>query len=98
MSRITRTRRSADQWRALISEQADSGLSQSAFCNRKQIALSTFTNWKRRLAGQAAATGESDDESVSSPWIELGAVGGSQPGWDIELDLGDGVCLRLRRG
>jgi len=34
MSRTTRTRRTADQWRALINEQAGSGLSQEAFCEQ----------------------------------------------------------------
>lgn len=96
MSGTTRTRRSADQWRKLIAEQADSGLSQEAFCKHKRLALSTFANWKRRLGTEPAA--ETERAPDSSTWIDLGSLGGRSSGWDIELDLGDGICLRLRRG
>ncbi len=43
MSRSIRPRRTAEQWRSLIAEQAESGLSQQAFCKRKRLSLSTFT-------------------------------------------------------
>jgi hypothetical protein len=98
MASNNRIRRSPEQWQELIDEQARSGLSQADFCEREQLALSTFTNWKRRLSGRIGSTGSDEQASAPSPWIELGAVAGSTPGWDIELDLGDGICLRLRRG
>lgn len=96
MSRTTRIRRSAEQWRALIAEQADCGLSQSAFCKRKRLSLSTFTLWKRRLSETASGAG--GERRDLSTWIDLGSLGTQKPGWDIELDLGDGICLRFRRG
>lgn len=95
MSRTTRTRRSAEQWRALIVEQADYGLSQSAFCKRKRLSLSTFTLWKRRLSETVSEAG--GEQQAPSTWIDLGSLGSTRQGWDIKLDLGDGVCLRLRR-
>jgi hypothetical protein len=83
-----RTRRSRDEWQRLIKEQADSGLTQSAFCEANAIGLASFQNWKRRLGAEAPA----------EPWFELGALSRSpSSGWDIELELGDGICLRLRR-
>lgn len=97
MSKTTRTRRTADQWRKLIAEQADSGLSQAAFCKHEQLALSTFANWKRRLSGKTRTTACDQPQPSAFPWIDLGAVTGSAPGWEIELDLGDGMSLRLRR-
>ena len=95
MSRSVRPRRTAEQWRSLIAEQAESGLSQQAFCKRKRLSLSTFALWKRRLSesGKAALIQSEDQAS----WIELGQLASARAGWDIELDLGDGVCLRLRR-
>ena len=58
--------------------------------------LSSFRNWKRRLADAQAPP-----EHVDADWLELpvgltqaGTAGGS---WDIELDLGNGLCLRLRQ-
>lgn len=95
MSKATRTRRTADQWRTLIAEQSDSGMSQEAFCKHKRLALSTFTNWKRRLASVPVL--EDERAPDPSPWIDLGGLEASGSGWDIELDLGGGVCLRLRR-
>jgi hypothetical protein len=96
MSSNRRIRRSAEQWQQIIDEQAGSGLSQIAFCERKGIALSTFAHWKRRLSS-AVTDSDANDSKRSSPWIDLGALAGSASGWDIELDLGGGVCLRLRR-
>lgn len=97
MSRSTRIRRTPDQWRELIAEQAASGMSQEAFCKHKRLALSTFANWKRRLGSTPAA--QKACEPDPSAWIDLSSLGvNSGSGWTIELDLGDGVCLRLRRG
>ena len=84
-----RTRRSPELWRELLEEQRSSGLTQAAFCEVKAISLASFRNWKRRLA-----ISEPEDS-----WLELGRLRpDSGSGWEIELDLGHGMCLRLRRG
>ena len=83
-----RIRRSEAEWQRLINEQSDSGQTQAAFCAANGISVASFQNWRRRLAAEASP----------APWFELGTL--AQQGtsaWDIELDLGDGVCLRLRR-
>ena len=95
MSRTTRTRRTPGQWQELIDEQSGSGLSQVAFCKRKRIALSSFANWKRKLSVTSSARKESAPDP--SAVIDLGSLGAERSGWDIELDLGGGICLRLRR-
>lgn len=96
MSETTRIRRSAEQWQQLIDEHAESGLSQSAFCKREHLSLSSFTNWKRK---RSTAPGHRKASAPGpTPWIDLGNLGVERAGWDIELDLGDGICLRLRRG
>jgi hypothetical protein len=83
-----RMRRSRDEWQQLIEEQAHSGQSQSAFCAARGVSVASLQNWKRRLG----------PKSAPAPWIELGTLARQEPtGWDIELDLGHGVCLRLRR-
>lgn len=87
-----RIRRSREEWQRLIDEYADSGLTQAAFCQAKGLGLASFQNWKRRLAAEAPALPSTE------PWLELGALTEQRPsGWDIELDLGDGLSLRLRR-
>ena len=83
-----RVRRSRDEWQGLIDEQAASGQTQTAFCTQRGISVSSFGHWKRRLA----------EERETPPWIELGSLpAASSSSWDIALDLGDGLCLRLRR-
>ena len=83
-----RIRRSRDQWQQLIGEQADSGMTQAAFCQAHSLSLASFQNWKRRLVY----------EEPAESWVELGTLNkASQSGWDIELALGDNICLRLRR-
>ena len=95
MCRSIRRRRTAAQWRSLITEQADSGLGQAVFCKRKRLSLGTFSLWKRRLSEPGVlAAAQSEDQAT---WIDLGQLASSRSGWVIELVLGDGVCLRLRR-
>ncbi len=89
MTQTTCTRRTPEKWRALIAGKSASGMSQEAFCKHKQLALSTFAYWKRRLASVSDKPNEPDALS----WIDLGRLGlGNGSGWLIELDLGNGVC------
>ena len=83
-----RKRRSRDQWQQLLDEYAGSGQTQTAFCQAQGLCLSSFQNWKRRLACS----------EPSPAWVELGGVDRA-PGssWQIDLELGAGVCQRLRR-
>jgi len=87
-----RIRRSQTEWQRLIDDQTNSGQTQAAFCAANGISVASFQNWKRRLAAESPAT------APTEPWLELGTV--AQRGasaWDIELDLGEGLCLRLHR-
>ena len=96
-------RRGAEAWESLIEEQQAAGLSQAAFCRARGLSLSSFQHWRRRLqgaqpgAGAGRALGELCEQS--GDWLELpvGVGVGTSPGWELELDLGGGVCLRLRR-
>jgi hypothetical protein len=92
-----RIRRSRSEWQQLINEQAGSGLGVAAFCAARGISGASFRNWKRRLAAQSDP--EAGRQPESEPWLELGTLAGraGSSGWDIELELGDGLCLRLRR-
>ncbi|WP_293885463.1 IS66 family insertion sequence element accessory protein TnpA [Thiolapillus sp.] len=92
-------RRNKTEWQRLIDEQTTSGLSQKAFCQQVGIPLATFGYWKRKLQAESGSTptGSSDTFSLAD-WVELPPQGSaSGGGWQIELDLGNGLCLRLRR-
>ena len=94
-------RRSKIEWRQLIDEQAASGLSQKAFCDQRGIPLATFGYWKRKLRAEppSTPTGSGTDTVSLADWIELPTRGlVSDGGWQIELELGNGLCLRLRQG
>ena len=87
-SKRRRMRRSEAEWQRLINEQADSGQTQAAFCAANGISVAGFRNWKHRLAAKV----------FPEPWLELGTLAQqSTSTWDIELQLGDGICFRLRR-
>jgi putative transposase len=84
-------RRSPSEWQQLIDEQARSGLSQTVFCAARAVSAKSFQHRKRQLAATAAAP--------PAAWLDLGSFPERAPatGWDLELELGAGVCLRLRR-
>lgn len=95
----------ADQWQAWIEEQGRSGLSQHVFCDQKGLSKSSFQLWKRRLrsAGVAAPVSSRHSDTEAALFAPVMAPEAQDAdhdarGWEIELDLGDGVCLRFRRG
>jgi hypothetical protein len=84
-------RRSPSEWQQLIDEQARSGQSQRAFCAARAVSAKSFQHRKRQLAATAAAP--------PAAWLDLSSLPAPAVvgGWDIALELGDGICLRLRR-
>ena len=105
MKSTRRPRRSAAQWQRLVRQQAASGLSASAFCDRHDLSYASFSQWRRRLrqcdspviTGSAVVT-EPPLPVESIPFIELTApegLPGAAKRWLIELDLGGGIQLRI---
>jgi hypothetical protein len=91
-------RRSEADGRALLAAFAESGLSQKAFCEREGVALSTFQYWKRRLGHRPLAESARTQEPASAASvIDLGTLEDRPAGWEVEIELGDGVSLTLRR-
>jgi len=85
-----RTRRSASQWQMLVDQQADSDLSASVFCQRKQINYQRFCHWRHKL--QSPQPAEQSLVDVSSLFS---SPSGATDQWHIELDLGNGIKLNL---
>jgi len=83
-----KTRRSREDWMQLMAEYNASDLTQRQFCARQQLAYSTFCYWRKRLSAHAAP---------ATPLIELSALPVYEPtDWRLELELGQGVVLRLK--
>lgn len=92
-------RRSADEWQSLVREQGVSGLSGKAFCAERGIGEASFYKWRQRFAMEKHPLA-----SPALPFVDVSALalasGGSMSHrqWLIELELGDGLILRLNRG
>lgn len=94
MPHSSRQKHTPEQWQQLIYAQAASGQSQVAFCAEHGLSKSSFQHWKRRL--KSGATPAPTPSALFAPLAD--AAADTDSGWTIELDLGDGVCLRLHRG
>lgn len=95
-----RIRRNRKAWQAVMRRYETSGQSQVAFCRSQGLALSSFSRWRQRLAAEtgvfdkpvATAAAEAMFLEVQRP-----AVAVAPAGWELELQLAEGVVLRLRR-
>ena len=86
-------RRSEDEWRELLAQFERSGQTQEQFCTDHDLVLSTFARWRHNLSERAM------DEPIAergAMFVELASEHPEQR-WDLELDLGAGMVLRLRR-
>lgn len=93
MTQPRTSRRSLEQWQALIDQWQDSGLSARQFCSEQAVGYASFCAWRRRRAEISVAS------EPDARFIDLGAFseGLSASGWNIVLSLGDGIELRLSR-
>ena len=95
-----RARRSAAQWQELVERFEGSGQTRGRFCAAHGLALSTFDLWRRKLGATPASVDEPHPDPV---FVELTNPAQTSPpstgtgGWEVELELGAGVVLRLRR-
>lgn len=98
-SRKNVSRPCSEQWLQIINQQCESSLSQKAFCQSRNISLSTFTHWKRKLRKEQESAFSLQVEPQSD-WIEFPADTASTTAandWHMELELPGGVVLRMRR-
>jgi transposase-like protein len=78
-----KVRRSKSEWQKIHELYGSSDLSQSEFCSRENISLTSFQNWRRKL-----------ERSASQGFVELN----SEPklkGSRIELEFPSGLLLRI---
>ena len=96
-----RKQRSRQEWCQVVEKQEQSGLSARAFCRREAIGLSSFYQWRQRLADG----GESSLKTHVESFIDMGRIEGSMAtalsearSLVVTLDLGGGTKLTLQRG
>jgi len=78
-----------EAWAQLMAAYEAGDQTQRAFCAEHGVAYSTFCYWRRRVR-------EAEPTDAAAPTlVELPVLSGSGT-WRLELDLGDGVVLRLK--
>lgn len=104
---VGRARRSGAQWQSLIERAERSPLSVEAFCRGEGVSTASFYQWRKRLDAEGASrevVRGKPSEALQERFIDLGALGLAASDeaaglpWQIELELGAGVVLRLRQG
>ena len=83
-------RRSRADWEQLMEQYEANGLKQHAFCEQQGLAYSTFCYWRKQL--RQPATENHSEHLFELPILPVD----EHPDWRVELDLGQGVVLRLK--
>ena len=90
----TRIQRTREQWKALVDEFATSGTTKAAFCKKHRIATSCLYRWQKVFAEQTVLAGFIDITQAGATPEPPAADNNKQ--WQVELELGAGIVLRLR--
>ena len=93
LARRSRVRRSASEWRDIFQQFSCSGQTQELFCVEQSLALSTFSRWHQRLTGSTELVA---DQAASFVELSTCEQPPSSAPWDVELQLGAELFLRLR--
>ena len=89
----------ARYWQRTISEAARSGMSIRAFCRQRRLRESQFYWWQRKLRdGRQAGTTPRPRGNARPASFALASDEPGAADVGIELVLGDGRKLRIRRG
>ena len=91
-----RVRRSREEWRALVSRFEESSQTREAFCAQMGLSVSTLRRWCSRFRERPRPAVSRAPVFVELPAEEKRVEASVHP-WEVELQLGGGVVLRLRR-
>jgi transposase-like protein len=93
--RVTRSRA---QWQSLVEKFNTSGLTKTAFCKRHGIAASCFYRWQKVLAEENTQDAFVDITEPVATARSIDRAPEYRNDWQVELELGAGVILRVRTG
>lgn len=92
----TKVIRSKAQWKVLLDELDASGLTKSAFCRNHKIATSSLHKWQKYFAAKSPAAEFVDITGPLSRATPPLPISKNDNHWQVELELGAGVVLRVR--
>ena len=83
------------KWQMLMQAWQGSGFSQSKFCRRQGVPLSTFNYWKRRLEQSGHASAGNADAAATAGFVPVRVLNPSTVGTQrVEVRLRNGRRLR----
>ena len=94
--RKARVFRSRTQWKSLVEKFNGSGLTKSAFCKHHGVTTSCFYRWQKILAEESAPDNFIDITEPVARTPATQPVTEAHSHWQVELELGAGVILRVR--
>ena len=97
LTRRARIRRSEHEWRELFVRFEHGGQTREQFCADQGLAVSTFSRWRQRMRALGRADAKLSPEAVFVELSSSDAPGTVVCSWDVELQLGAGVFLRLKQ-
>lgn len=92
-----RRRYSAEEWRAWLEEQRQSGLTVADFCDEIGVSPNSFYLWRRKLSAPPRSRGRSQRSSSEAPaarmptFLPLQVVAAR----NVEIDLPCGAVIRI---
>ena len=96
LTRRARIRRSEHEWRELFARFEHGGQTREQFCADQGLAVSTFSRWRQRMRALGRADAKLPSEAVFVELSSSDAPDGAASPWNVELQLGKGIFLRLR--
>jgi putative transposase len=97
----TTKRRSAQAWREVVGQFAQSGLTEEAFCEREGLGVKLFHRWRFKRGSAPMRAAADKVAAVSGPtakFVELVPLKNGGSRLEMRLDLGGGVLLHVVRG
>ena len=91
--------RSRNEWQSLLAKFGGSGMGVEAFCQREAISATSFYRWRSRLS-HGGDGGAFEGGETASAFVDLGTLNGEsapRAQFDLRVDLGNGLILRLMR-
>jgi hypothetical protein len=79
--------RSAVEWSGIIARYRQSGMGMREFCVQEGLTLRTFEEWYQR---------QRRSETTKGKFVEVKAPVGTVGPWAVEVELPNGVRLRVR--
>lgn len=96
-ARRSQIRRSSDQWRDLFVRFRQGRKTREQFCSEQGLSLSSFDRWRAKLRKVAPTPSVISEKPAFVEFKPDPTRQPATPAWDIELQLGADVFLRLRR-